>query len=185
MPVKFKFLRARACTRTSPLNLAIEILKWSEEITNICVMYTLCPVLIKFFSNQSYCLLAFYHLLQLVLPLVSFFVDPFFVATMLASCSPSSELESVRSLSSGGAIIDVVKWIHITDTDLLLICIKHSRLNREASYQKDFGKSESEVFYGQNPRFYSELSITITVWNKPPIAFKDSTRDMMNPHLHL
>ncbi|KAF2548893.1 hypothetical protein F2Q70_00020646 [Brassica cretica] len=52
MPVKFKFLRARACTRTSPLNLAIEILKWSEERTNICVMYTLCPVLIKFFSNQ-------------------------------------------------------------------------------------------------------------------------------------
>uniref|UniRef100_A0A0D3A3F2 Uncharacterized protein n=1 Tax=Brassica oleracea var. oleracea TaxID=109376 RepID=A0A0D3A3F2_BRAOL len=52
MPVKFKFLHARACTRTSPLNLAIEILKWSEEITNICVMYTLCPVLIKFFSNQ-------------------------------------------------------------------------------------------------------------------------------------
>ncbi|KAG2282226.1 hypothetical protein Bca52824_053446 [Brassica carinata] len=37
MPVKFKFLRARACTRTSPLNLAIEILKW---------------ILIKFFSNQ-------------------------------------------------------------------------------------------------------------------------------------
>ncbi|KAG5415825.1 hypothetical protein IGI04_003392, partial [Brassica rapa subsp. trilocularis] len=52
MPVKFKFLRARACTRTSPLNLAIEILKWSEERTNICVMYTLCPVLIKFFTNQ-------------------------------------------------------------------------------------------------------------------------------------
>ncbi|CAF2048190.1 unnamed protein product [Brassica rapa] len=52
MPVKFKFLRARACTRTSPLNLAIEILKWSEDRTNICVMYTLCPVLIKFFSNQ-------------------------------------------------------------------------------------------------------------------------------------
>ncbi|WZZ08001.1 hypothetical protein YC2023_093922 [Brassica napus] len=52
MPVKFKFLRARACTRTSPLNLAIKILKWSEERTNICVMYTLCPVLIKFFSNQ-------------------------------------------------------------------------------------------------------------------------------------
>ncbi|CAF2069114.1 unnamed protein product [Brassica napus] len=52
MPVKFKFLHARACTRTSPLNLAIEILKWSEERANICVMYTLCPVLIKFFSNQ-------------------------------------------------------------------------------------------------------------------------------------
>ncbi|KAL0716030.1 hypothetical protein Bca4012_065352 [Brassica carinata] len=36
MPVKFKFLQARMCTRTAPLHLAIEILKCSEERTNIC-----------------------------------------------------------------------------------------------------------------------------------------------------